>query len=265
MKKFFALLFLSLSLNSVIFAQEPTKTDIEKPSDKTENRVENKVDPIKQAKDLMLLARKAKSEKSLAEIKDIKITSEVTLIFPQDKFQLINETTVKFPDKTLTVISGPFGEIKNSYNGTIAWATTPGGTQEIVGDNALEFENALAGDPISILRNFDQENYKVEFLGEGSFEGQTTNNIKFTTNKGHEINLYLDSKTNMIVGRAFQSKAAGVTYMNEEIYSNFQKFDAVEIPMKRIFKRNSQLFAEVEVKEVKINSGVDDKIFVKPQ
>lgn len=264
MKKLVALLFFSLLFTPTIFSQntqEPPKTVIETTSDKTES----KSDLLKKAKEIMMAARKAKSEKDITEIKDIKTVSLVTLSLPQDKFEVSNETTIKFPSKVLTVINGPFGEIKNSYDGNSAWAMTPGGVQEFFGENATEFENALAGDPISVLRNFDQENYKVEFLEESSFQEQPVNIVMLRTNTGHEIKLYIDLKNNMIIGKSFQSKAAGTTFSNEEIYSNFQKFDTVQIPMKRILKRNNELFAEVEVKEVKINSKVDDKVFLKPE
>jgi outer membrane lipoprotein-sorting protein len=266
MKKFGIFLFFSLSLSSLTFAQEPQESKTpQEPTKTLEQPAENitKVDPTK-AKELMLAARKAKSEKDLSEIKDIKIASIVKLILPQDTFEVSNETTIKFPNKSLTVVNGPFGEIKNAYDGNGAWAMTPGGVQELLGDNAVEFENAVAGDPLSILKNFDKEDYKIEFLGEGTFEGQVVNIVMFTTNNGHQIKLYLDSKTNMLVGKSFQSKAAGIIYNNEEIYSDFQKFDSVQIPVKRTLKRNDKLFAEIEVKEVKINLGAEDKIFLKP-
>ncbi|KAF0248890.1 MAG: hypothetical protein FD167_1710 [bacterium] len=264
MKKFITIVCLSLvlALAPQVFAQEK---DLTKNTEKAVNSDTDKIDPAKQAKELMLMARKAKSEKPLSEVKDIKITSVVELVFSGNDFEVSNETSIKFPNKSLTIINGPFGEIKNSYDGNIAWAVTPGGIQEMVGDNAVEFENALAGDPLSILKNFDQENHKVTFLEEICFEGQMVNVILFTTNTGHEIKIYLDQKTNMIASKSFQSKAAGLTVVNEEVYSDFQKFEGVQIPMKRVIKRNGQPFANVGVKEVKINSGIDDKIFVKPQ
>lgn len=274
MKKLITLICLSLALTPNIFAQEKDPATIQDPvvanpekSAKEVSKSEEieKAKKVLSAKEALLEARKAKSEKPLSEIKDIKITTIVNVVLSGTNFEVSNETTIKFPNKTLTIINGPFGEIKNAYDGNIAWALTPGGTQVIVGDNALEFANALAGDPFSILNNFDKEDYKITLLENNLFEGQNVTTILCTTSTGHEITVYLDPKTNMIVGKSAQSKSAGVVSVNEEIYSNFQKVEGVEIPMKRLLKRNGLPFAEVEVKEVKINSGVDDKIFVKPE
>lgn len=260
MKKSLLLIFsfsLVLTLNFLAFSQQEQSFQ---PQDKN---IE-KADLVAKAKNLLLSARKAKSEKPLSEIKDIKTISSVQLLLGGNGFEATNETTIKFPNKTLSVISGPFGVIKNAYNGEIAWTQTPGGIQELVGDKTLEFQNVLAGDPISILNNFDQQNYQVTFLDENTWQEQSVNTVLLTTNTGHEIKVYLEPKTNMIIGKSSQAKVGGNTFTNEELFLDFKSFNGVQIPMKRLLKRNGQDFAATTVKEVIINAGVEDKIFTKP-
>lgn len=266
MKKFvLTCLFIGLSLSSTSFAQEKAPQEKATQEKATAKDAETVKEALTKAKNLLLAARKAKSDKPLDQIKDITVTSQAQITVSGEKLDISNKTTLKFPNKFLAVITGPFGEIKNGYNGEFAWTQTPGGVQELVGDNTIEFQNAIAGDPISILSNFDKTDYKAEFLGETSWESQTVNSILLTTNIGHEIKLYLDPKTNQIIGKSYQSKAGENTFTNEEKFSDFQTFNGVQIPMKRILKRNGQLFAETIVKEVTINSNVDDKLFAKPE
>jgi hypothetical protein len=262
MKKNFLILIcliICFSLSDVSFAQEkPPVADTAKSEEKV-------AEALAKAKTLLLAARKAKSDIALDQVKDITITSDAQITIQGQTLDVTNKTTIKFPNKVLTVVLGPFGEIKNCYNGEFAWVKTPGGVQELVGDNTIEFQNAIAGDPISILRDFDKPDCRAEFIGETSWEGQTVNSILFTTSIGHEIKLYIDPKTNHIIGKSYESKVGENTFTNEDVFSNFQTFKGVQVPMKRVLKRNGELFAESIVKEVVINSGVEDKIFAKPQ
>lgn len=242
---------------------EVAKLDITIPEPKAAPVAAATAETAGKGKALMQAALKAAGGDALKQVKDLRAKSDAKLITPQGEFAVINETTIKYPNKVLTKLTLPFGDVFQGYDGQAAWIKSPQGTQDLTGDNLVEFQNALANDTVFLLTHFDSADYQVQFLEQTNIDGRAANVVLVTTPTKHEIRVFIDAENNMIVRKAYRSKAGGAPADNEENYSDFRDVSGLRLPFKRVQKRNGQLFAEATTTEMKVNSGVEDKFFTK--
>lgn len=266
MKKFGLCLALLLTMHLMVGAQTPTPAPSQgETATKPTSVTTPVVDAAAKAKMIMLAARKAMGGEALTKIKDVTVNSTATLTSELAGLEVTNETIIKYPNKSTTKVNGVFGEVRNGYDGTSAWAKTPGDTKELVGDNANEFRNILAGDTLLLLNQFDSSGYQIEWLAETKFNDREANIVQIKTPVGHEVKLYVDKESSFTIGRVYKVTVAGMSIENEEYYTDFHVIEGVQIPFTRSIKRNGQSFANVAVETVKFNTGVEDSIFTKPK
>jgi zinc protease len=221
--------------------------------------------PESQAKgrSLLLATQKAMGGDALKQVKDMVSKAEAKISTPQGEFAVGNETTIKYPNKIVNRLRVPFGEIVQAYDGKAGWVKSPQGTLDLSADDVKELENAITGDLVSLLGNFEAGSYQAQFLEEATIDGRRANVVLVTTPGQQAIKLYLDAETNMVTRKSFRSKEGGAPSENEETYSDYREVSGLRLPFKRSIKRNGKPFAEASITELKINSGVDDGVFAK--
>jgi hypothetical protein len=267
MKRSFLIVIMLFGLAAkslTLFAQSdtPPRPNLEKPPAPPASSVPDKTD----GKALLTAARQAiGGEAALRAVQDITLKLAAKLLQGGADLVVKNETIIKYPNKSLTRISASFGNSAQGYDGEIAWQQTPRGINEFAGDNLAEFRNALHNDTIFLLKHFDAPGYQVEQLEDEKIEGRRVAVVLVKLPTTHEVRLYLDGETHLVVRKAFISKVSGTKIENEESYSDFRTVAGLRLPFKRLLRRNGQPFVEALCEEIKINTGVLDKLFVKPQ
>lgn len=221
------------------------------------------VDSKTKGNNILLATRKAMGGEALQKIKDIVNTSEVTLALQAD-IVVKNQTVIKYPDKFVTTISGPFGDSRQAYDGKIAWRKNLGAVDEYSGAILNEFRNAMTNDSLYLLTHFDASGFQTNFVGESTLDSHPVNIVAITTPTGYEVKLGIDAESNMILFKQFTSNVGNNSIDNEEILSDYHDIEGVKVPYKRLLKRNGQDFAETKVKDIKVNTNVEDALFAKP-
>jgi hypothetical protein len=216
-------------------------------------------------KTLLQMARQAAGGEKLQQLTDTTSRSQVQLIVETGSLLTSsNETTVKYPDKFLTNLSGTFGKTTQAYDGKIAWRRHLGALQEFDGNILADFRNTLAKDTINLLNNFDKPGYQATMLQTEKIADRLAHKLRIVTPNGPEIVIGIDAETNLVIYKKFSSKALGTDVTNEEFYSDFQEVSGIKFPHKIMFKRNGEFYVESQILQIKVNTGVKDEFFQKP-
>jgi hypothetical protein len=241
------------SVSPATTEQNPTKSGTAEASD-----------PAARGRAMLLAARRAIGEEALKKLQDIVFKSESTLAMFEDNGAIINEITIKLPNKMLSRTSSGFGDILQSYNGQTAWHKTARGLEEFSGNTLNEFRKAMANETIFLITQFEQPGFQIEFQKEVTISERRANLLLIKLPFEHEVSLYVDAENGAILRKTYRSAGAGMKFDHEENYSDFREVGGLRLPFKRSRLRNGQPFLETVITEVKINTGATDQSFDKP-
>jgi len=243
-----------------------TNIDVTIPKPKQEALGAATADAVNKAKALLGNLRQAMGGAALDKVTDYTSVANMTLSTPQGEFAIKMELTANLAGKMLNKMQTPMGEVTQGYDGQTAWMRTPQGTQELPGSQKAELEGNLFRDEISLLRNLDNPAYTVQALGPAEVEGKSVEGVAVSdAARKLQVKLFIDPKTGLLARKVYTAAVMGAPGEIEEIHSDFREVGGVKLAHKVVMNREGKKFAEMTITEVKLNPGVADAAYKKPQ
>ncbi len=201
----------------------------------------------------------------LAEIKDATTTSKITISTPQGDMEGTAKGVVLHPDKTRGVITLPFGEIVQSFDGTKGTMLIPGQDPiDLPAEVAVELRRAvLLNGNVGVIRDALNGSAQVAALESKQVEGATIERVSWK--KGDiEMVLGFDPKTHLLVNVTYHGMSQQGPADFETRVSDFKPAaNGLVVPMHIVTYQNGQKAVDVAVSEWLFNTGVSPDIFKK--
>lgn len=217
---------------------------------------------VQKGKQLLSSALKAMGGDKLKALKDITRVNQASIASPQGEVTANIETAILYPDKFKQTLRLPGGEVIYVMNGQTGWAKTPQGMQELSESQKNDLAESVFRDTINLFKNLDGDRITPQFVERADVDGKKADVVLVSNKEGKTVKLYLDATDHLLLKKAYRS-TMGAPAEVEEMFSDYRDTSGVRIPFKTITKRNGQKFIDASLTDVKINSGLDEKIFRK--
>ncbi len=202
----------------------------------------------------------------LREIRDYTLSADLILETPQGQFSIQTETTVNLEGRMLSRMSTPAGEMTQGFDGQAAWIRTPQGVRELPASQQGDVEKAFFRETIRLLRNPEEPGVTVQALGEAELEGKKVEALAVTRRPGDfQVKLFVDPVTNLPAGKSYTASLLGAPGEIQEVYSDWREAGGLKWPHKTVLYRDGRKIGESTLREVRINPGVEEAAYRKPQ
>jgi predicted Zn-dependent peptidase/outer membrane lipoprotein-sorting protein len=218
-------------------------------------------------KALLDKARAAHGGPALAKIKDYVAKMDMTMVTPQGEFPLKGEATVSTSGKSMMKMTTPMGEILQGFDGQKVWMKTPQGIQEMPPQVAGQARNSSLRETVQLLNNYDKPGYTTQALGVSKLEGKDVEGVLVKNDSlSFQVKVYFDPATGLLVGKNYmgQIPMSGPGEITETL-SDIREVEGAKLPFRSVLTNNGKKAAEQKIGEFKVNTGVPDSAFTKPQ
>ncbi|MGC8794991.1 MAG: hypothetical protein ACP5U2_16540, partial [Bryobacteraceae bacterium] len=205
-------------------------------------------------------------QERIRAVKEYTMAADLTLSIPQGEFSMQTETTVNLGGRMLARMTTPMGEVSQGYDGQAAWMRTPQGVREIPASQRGEVESSFFRDTLRLLRDFEAAGVSVQALGEEELEGRKTEAVLVHNQAGnYQVKLYLDPATGLPAGKSYTAALMGAPGEMREVYADWRESGGLKFPYKTTLYRDGRKIGESVVHEVKVNPGLPDSAYRKPE
>jgi predicted Zn-dependent peptidase/outer membrane lipoprotein-sorting protein len=217
-------------------------------------------------KQILSSTKQAMGGAAIDKIADQKTSANLLVQTPQGAMDLKMETTFKLPNKVLSVITLPMGQMTSGFDGNSVWMKSPQGTQVLPDSQKGDRLADLNRNTLMILRNFNSEIFKVQALEKAEVEGKPVNVVALIDNSSQKTTtLYIDLQSGLLLKKAYNGTLMGGPPADiEEFFADYREVDGIKMAFKTTIMSGGQKRAEISLSEVKFNTGADDSLFVKP-
>ncbi len=213
-------------------------------------------------------AHKALGGPVLMAVKDYTSKATMKMQTPQGAMDLQVEATFNAAGKVIQKIQTPGGEMAMAYDGQVAWMKMGGQVRDLPPSVKQQLDGSLLRDSILLMRRLGDPSLNVHSLGKTDFEGRQVDQVAVEdTARKVETRLLLDPSTHLLLGQRYMSAPAmgGAPEESEDVYSDYKTIEGVQMPMKTINRSKGQVRVELNIQEVKLNPGLPDSAYQKPQ
>ncbi len=186
----------------------------------------------------------------LEEIQDITINSGMSMQGMNFEINIRQ----KAPNKMLleTLMGGNVMS-KQVFNGEKAQVTSPMGSQELSGS---DLEEMKIQSTLNLELYFNEMGFKVELKGAEDVDGKPAWKVQLTKPSGQTSVVFYDQKNGLKLKSVSQQGQMTIT----TVYSDYREVDGILFPFTSKQSVGPQSF-DVITNSIKINTGLDDKIF----
>jgi len=219
-------------------------------------------------KALLLRARQAHGGDAIKQVKGYQAKLDMTMITPQGEMPIGSDITVDLAGvRYLMKLNTPMGEIVQAFDGAKGWMKSPQGVQDAPASAAEQAKTNALRDTIAVLGSFDSPGYTVQALGPSKLGGSEVEGVLVKNESAKfEIRLFVDPKTGLLAGKTYTGQMMGRPPGEQvETFSDFRDAGGIKLPFHISTTHNGQKAAEQKYSEFKINPGVSDEIYKKPQ
>jgi len=221
---------------------------------------------VSKAKALLARAKQAMGGAAFDRVKDYSSVSEMKVATPQGEFNIKMEATINFAGKSLNKMQTPMGEMTFGFDGQAGWMRGPQGLGEMPASMRNELDGTFFRDTIGLFQNLDNPAYTVQALGPAEVDGKKAEGVAVSdAARKLQIKLWFDSATGLLVKKAYYAAAMGAPGEVEEVLSDYRDTAGLKLAHKAILNREGKKFGEVSVSEFKLNPGLGDAAYQKPQ
>jgi predicted Zn-dependent peptidase len=201
----------------------------------------------------------------IAGVKDVTSSGELSLTTPQGDMEGKVKSVTLHPDKTRGVITLPFGELTQLFDGTSAVVIPPGGDPIPMPAEMLpEMRRAiLLSAGIGVLHEALTGAAQVAALEPKTVEGATLDRVSWK--KGDlDMVLGFDPKTHLLANVTYRGMTQqGLADSEVRVTDYKPAANGLVVPTRIVTLQNGQKVVEVVVTEWQFNTGVSPDVFKK--
>ncbi|MBK5295015.1 MAG: insulinase family protein [Acidobacteriia bacterium] len=220
------------------------------------------------ARGMALLAKARKAHGGDAKsVKDYSTKMVMTAVTPQGEMAISSEIVLDLTNnRYMMKMATPMGEIIQGFDGTSGWMKSGQGVRDAPPAAATTAKENGFRHTLSLLANFDAPGYSVQALGPtklGNLDVEAVL-IKREADK-LEVNLLIDPKTGLLAGKKYMGAVMGQKGNVVETFSDLREAGGIKLPFAISITNNGNKAAEVKYTEQKLNPGVPNEQYKKPQ
>jgi predicted Zn-dependent peptidase len=198
----------------------------------------------------------------LAAIKDI--TKSYSF---KSKAGMNAEQTVRvvLPDTMVQESQLPFGKLVAAVGAEGGWMRGPQGMMPMPPPQLAQAQGELFRLRESLLLSDRLPGRTVNFVEQTELDGTAAAVIEISADNGFSVRLWIDEQSGDLLKQRYQSSAiTGAPSEVEQIFSDYRDSDGLRSPFKVTVLANGEEFAQVEVGEIRYNTGLDKAAMMKP-
>jgi hypothetical protein len=161
-----------------------------------------------------------------------------------------------------------FSQVYDGYRG---WVSMFGSVSPIEGRTLMLFlEDKFLDDP---LRHWQEDGYRASYLGKDAVDNEPVEVVELTDFTGEKKEKYFFSKVSgLLLKKEWKEEGKDGIVKKQIVYKNYQKISfgdgsgrKTQIPFSQDVYKDGDLDTTRKFREVKINTGLSDDLFAKPQ
>lgn len=239
-----------------------TEIDITIPQPKMEAAPAATGDSEAKGKSLLSKARAAHGGAALDKVTAYSTKAEMLMITPQGEFPMKGEGLVSLAGKSRMVMATPGGEMVQVFDGTAIYLKTPNGVQQMPGQFVNEARSTTMRETVALLRNWDKPGYKVQAVGTSKVEGKDVEGVLISNESAKfQVKVFVDPQTGALAGKSYVGQGGETV----EAFFDLRDVDGVKLPFRTVRTAGGKKVNETRIQEFKINPGVPDSAFNKPE
>ncbi|MEP6994607.1 MAG: hypothetical protein ABI968_08815 [Acidobacteriota bacterium] len=200
----------------------------------------------------------------ISKIHDVRTRGQIAAKTPQGEMTMQMETTMVFPDRLFQAIDAPFGRF--------SMVATPGGAFIVGNEGVQDLAPAIGNELLRqvqrtaffLAQRTEDPQLVVREAGEEKIGDVSTKILDVTLGEA-AVRWFVDPATGRILRSSHES--AGLNGTSVRVVSDYSDFRAAEgflLPHRLEVVTQGSPDQTLVLEEIKINSGVDAKIFEKP-
>lgn len=193
----------------------------------------------------------------IKNIKNLSFKMDFIQVTPGGEMKMDAEGVIEYPDKLKYSIMSPQGQVIMIINGDKGWMKFPGGAMPMPEGQRKSQSSNIPRDYFYVFQNLDQ--YKIQLIGEKKFGD--TNAVDLLLTGPAEFHLFIDPKTNLLLGSSYQQVTQTGPAEMEETVSDYKDVDGIKLPFKSVTKANGKKAVEIIFKEIKLNIKIEKDFF----
>jgi outer membrane lipoprotein-sorting protein len=201
----------------------------------------------------------------LAEVKDMTSSGDMNLTTPQGEIQGKAKSFLLYPDKVRIVLTLPFGELIQTFDGTTATMVLPtGDVVPLPAEMLPEMRRAiLLSGAIGVLREALSGAAQVAALEPKTVEGTNLDRVSW---KQGDLDMVLgfDSKTHLLANVTYRGMTQqGLADSEMRLTDNKPAANGVIVARRAVTFQNGQKVVEFMAGDTQFNTGVSPDTFKK--
>lgn len=182
----------------------------------------------------------------LAAVKDLTESLDAEMHMGQGAMKATQTTQIIFPSVFRQTQQLPFGKVVVYSDGTTGWMVTPQGPMAMPEGVLKQVRGETFRQIVNVFGN--SRNATVNAVGDNAVE---------ISEAGDTVRIDFDPTTNLPLKMQYQSAGMGTGPAEVvESYSDWKEVDGVKFPMHTVIEQAGQKFADVTVRDLKINSSL---------
>ncbi|MCW5980867.1 MAG: insulinase family protein [Bryobacteraceae bacterium] len=185
----------------------------------------------------------------LEAVNDFTMSANVHVTMPQGAMNVTQLNRWLKPSHVRQEQELPFGKMSSYFDGKTGWLSTPQGTQPMPDIVARQVRGAVLRSLPLLLLSDRLPGRSVNLAEDGL--------VEITDASGESVQLKVNPETGLPESVTYQSlQMTGQPATLVDAFDDWQEFDGIRQPRKVAITRDGQPYAQVEVKEIRFNSGL---------
>ena len=217
---------------------------------------------LQQGKKILANVLKACGGKAaLRKIQDVQMDVTLTVSTPRGSMEMKSTTLLAYPDRLLSIVKTPMGEIRQVLNGDEAWMVSPRGSMDLPASQRDQMKKELYRGYVSLLRLAALEDLSPQFAGTEQKNGQKVSVLIFSGEKTGLLKLYVNSSSYLPVAISYRGTTQQGPATIESVFSNFKQVNGIKVPTHIVSYTNGKKRAEAALTSVQFNVPVKEEDF----
>lgn len=185
----------------------------------------------------------------LSAVRDILMSSELVLVGEGGGLRVAQTSRWLAPSTIRQDQQLPFGMVSSYFDGQTGWLATPQGIQPMPAPVLRQARGALLRILPSLLLSDRAPDRQVNLVGEGLLE--------IADGSGESVRVKIDAATGLPAALSYAAiQVGGPPATAEEALQDWREVDGLKMPFQITIRRDGAPYAEVTVREIRLNTGV---------
>jgi zinc protease len=202
---------------------------------------------------------------ALRKVRTVVADAETTFQMEQGPLASATKTYVAYPDRFRVDATVGAAQVVQVFNAGSAWVKDPTGVHEVPAAMRDDFAASVRRDTIPMLIAAAEGRLTARMLPEEGRDGRTFRVLEISGAQLAPVKLYIDPQ-NLIGRQAFSAAGPdGRPVQAEEAFSDYRLVSGIQVPFKAEVYRGGRVILSRVLKNVALNSALDDTLFARPQ